>query len=357
MPTLSVILPTYNEATNMALIIPALTSVFRANQLDAEIIVVDDNSPDGTIEVVNKLAHQYPVRAHKRLAQRGLAASVIEGFQIAKGEILIVMDADLSHPVDRIPAMLEPILNNEADITVGSRYIKGGGCSDWSWIRRVVSRGAGLLARGITPLSDPTTGFMAVRKSIVENIELNPVGWKIVLETVIKTQAPTKEIPIIFCDRQHGESKLTASVQLLYLLHLWKLYGFRRPNFMQFLRFCMVGFSGVFVDTAALVIAVEYFAINKVVAGGLSFLCAVTWNFFLNRSWTFDNRNTRQLPISFLLFVAVCSLGLCAKVLVMDLLIEFAGFDVAFWYIAASLLGIAVSTAVNYFGSRRFVFG
>ncbi len=354
---LSVILPTYNEVENLDLIIPKISAVFDSHGIEGEIVVVDDNSPDGTAKRAEELAKDYPVRVKLRTENRGLSASIIDGFAFAKGDIYMVMDADLSHPVDAIPEMIKPIEDGTCEITVGSRYIPGGGCADWSLIRKVVSRGAGMLAIGITKLSDPTSGFMAIKNSALEGIKLDPIGWKIVLETVTRTGAKVQEVPIIFSDRIKGESKLDAGVQISYLLHLWRLYGFRLPNFMQFIRFCLVGLSGVFVDTAVLVIAVEGFFLDPRIGAVPAFITAVVWNFFLNRSWTFKPTKSERVLFPFAAFLVVCTSGLVVRVGTMDILLRF--FDIfshGRWYILASITGILASTAVNFLGSRYLVF-
>ena len=178
---ISVIIPTYREAENVRLIVPRVFHVLEQAGLKGEIVVVDDNSPDGTAETAWELARDYPVRVHVRRNERGLATAVMKGFELAEGGIVVVMDADLSHPVERIPAMVRPILEDRCDITVGSRYVSGGGCDHWPLSRKLISRSSGLMARGVAKLSDPTSGFMAVRKSVLDNAVLDPVGWKIVL--------------------------------------------------------------------------------------------------------------------------------------------------------------------------------
>ena len=224
---ISVILPTYNEALNIRRIVCAITKVFRDTAIRGEVIIVDDDSPDGTARIAADLAGSYPVRIRVRTNGRGLAGSIIEGFGLAQGEVCVVMDADLSHPVEKIPEMIKPIIEGKCDITVGSRYIDGGGNINRPWFRRLITRGAALLARGVTTLSDPTSGFMAVKKSLLQGITLDPLGWKIVLEVVVKTNARVLEIPIVFIDRELGESKLGFRAQVDYLRHLRRLYAYR----------------------------------------------------------------------------------------------------------------------------------
>ena len=162
----------------MKRIIPAITKVFRDEAMEGEVIVVDDNSPDGTASIASNLAGSYPVKVHVRKSGRGLSRAVIEGFGLARGEICVVMDADLSHPVEKIPDMIQPILEGKCDATVGSRYVVGGGAQNWPLLRRIVSKGAGLLAKGVTVLSDPTSGFMAVRRSVLDGVNARSTGME-----------------------------------------------------------------------------------------------------------------------------------------------------------------------------------
>jgi dolichol-phosphate mannosyltransferase len=353
---ISVILPTYNEADNIARMIPALSQVLQADGIRGEIIVVDDNSPDATAAMASQLSHQYPVRVHVRKSQRGLSRAVIEGFQLADGSICVVMDADLSHPVDKIPAMVKPILENRCDATVGSRYIRGGGSESWSVLRRMVSKGAGLLAKGVTRLSDPTSGFMAIRKSAMDGIELDPLGWKIVLETVVKTGARVVEIPIVFSDRQSGQSKFGLKVQVEYLRHLWRLYGHKYPSVRQFIKFCVVGLSGFFIDTVVLVALVDLFFLDPRAAAVFAFFTAVTWNYFFDRVWAFEYGRETKIPSSYVSFVAVYIIGLPVRIGVMHALIEYAGMGESPWYILASFIGIVAATVFNFLGSKYVAF-
>ncbi len=221
---ISVILPTYNESENLRVIVPRIFAVLRGSSLEGEIIIIDDNSPDGTAAVAEKLAGSYPLKVCIRKTERGLATAVMKGFELASGDIYVVMDADLSHPVEKIPEMVKPILEGSCDATVGSRYTSGGGCADWPFTRRFISKFSRLLARGLTRLTDPMSGFMAIRKDCLNGVTLDPVGWKIVLETIVKTGVRFHEVPIIFSERSEGRSKLDARVQAQYLAHLWKLY-------------------------------------------------------------------------------------------------------------------------------------
>jgi len=238
---ISVILPTYNEAENIKVIVPEIFSVLKGSSLEGEIIVIDDNSPDGTAAVAMELVRGNPLKVYVRKNERGLATAVMKGFEIASGDVYVVMDADLSHPVGKIPEMVKPILTGNCDLTIGSRYISGGECVDWTFMRRFTSKFSGLLAKGLTRLSDPTSGFMAIRKNALNGVKLDPVGWKIVLEIVVKTGARFQEVPIVFSDRLKGQSKLDTKIKAQYIAHLWKLYCFKYPAIFQLFKFCVIG--------------------------------------------------------------------------------------------------------------------
>jgi len=352
----SIILPTYNEADNIKDIIPKISETLENENIKGEVIVVDDDSPDGTADIARNLGDKYNVRTHVRKNKRGLATAVMKGFELAKGDICLVMDADLSHPVTKIPEMIKPIIDGECDAVVGSRYVAGGSSQNWQFIRKILSKGAGLFARGLTRLSDPTSGFIAFRKDMLDRVKLNPVGWKIVLEFLVKTNCRFKELPIMFNERSKGKSKLNFKVQIDYIHHLWKLYCFKYDKTFQFIKFCLVGASGLLVDTLVLVILVELVSFDPRFAAVFGFIAAVSSNYILNRLWTFNIGKIGKLYSSYISFVSVCILGLLIRIGVMHLLIEYAGMDKDFWYILASFLGIVAATVFNYVGSRYFVF-
>lgn len=224
----SVVLPTYNEAKNLPVIIPQIFEELDHAAISGEIIVVDDNSPDNTGEIAEELSSQYLVKSILRTTDRGLAKSVIAGFEKSDAQVCVVMDADLSHPVKKLPPMIRPILNDEADITIGSRHTKGGSIGKWALHRQITSKAAATLARGLTNITDPTTGFMGIRRSVFNELILDPVGWKIVLEIIVKAKnTKIVEVPIEFNTRLLGESKMTQKEQWNYIVHLYKLYKFK----------------------------------------------------------------------------------------------------------------------------------
>lgn len=353
---LSIVLPTYNEADNIQRIIKEINRVLNDSRITGEILVVDDNSPDGTATVAEEMSGLFPVRVHKRVGEKGLSSAVIKGFQLARGEICMVMDADLSHPVEKIPEMIVPITNGTYDASVGSRYVPGGSCEKWSMQRIFISKTAGFLARGVTTLTDPTSGFMAIRKKMMDGVKLDPIGWKIVLETIVKTNAKTAEIPIDFADREKGKSKFNLRVQKDYLKHLWRLYCYKHRTLFEFIKFCSVGATGLVIDTAVLVSLVEAIALDPRLAAIFAFMAAVSWNYFLNRVWTFADGAYTQISKSYISFVAVSVSGLAVRLVTMHLLIEYANMGARPWYIVASIMGVMAGTIFNFLGSKYFSF-
>ncbi len=352
-PTVTVILPTYNEVENIGIIVPAVHEALSNAGIAHEILVMDDDSPDGTYERALEMGQEFPVRAVRRTQDRGLSASVVDGFRHARGEVAVVMDADLSHPPDVLPQLVAPILRDEADIVVGSRNVPGGGADNWPWFRRFVSWGASLLARPLTPMTDPTSGFMAVRLDVVRNAPIDAIGWKIVLETVVKTGARLAEIPIRFRDREHGESKLTARQQLLYLRHLVRLYRYRFPFWTQLALFGAVGALGVLVDMLVLVIGVEAFHLHPAVAVVFAFLAAATFNYLLNWRYTF-RKPDRPHEAAYPAFVLVCIVGLSIRQVVFLILLPLSA--ARYWYLAVNLVGIVVGGLANFVLTRWVVF-
>jgi dolichol-phosphate mannosyltransferase len=223
----SIIVPTYKEAAGIEKLIATLDDVFRANGLDGEIVVVDDNSPDGTGAIVDSLAGRYPVRCLHRPGKMGLSSGVIDGWAFARpeSEALGAIDADFSHDVRIIPQMVRALESGEYGLAIGSRYVPGGGIANWPRRRKITSRVAILLAQPLTPVKDITSGFLLVKRSALEGVELDPIGFKIGLEVIVKAHyGRALEVPYVFTDRVSGESKLNQGEILNYLRQLARIY-------------------------------------------------------------------------------------------------------------------------------------
>ncbi len=227
----SVIVPTYNERDNIARLIPLVHETLTCSGIKYELVVVDDNSPDGTAEVARELSKKYPVSVLVRPKKLGLASAIIDGLRIARGDIIVVMDADLQHPPETIPRLVEKIREG-FDIVIASRYVEGGRVEAWSYIRKAISRGAIVLAHILLPrtrqIRDPISGFFAFRRSVVEGVNLSPVGYKILLEILVKGKwSRVAEIPYTFHPRTIGRSKLNSKEIFNYIAHLLRLISYQ----------------------------------------------------------------------------------------------------------------------------------
>ncbi|MCI0342100.1 MAG: polyprenol monophosphomannose synthase [Planctomycetales bacterium] len=226
----SVVVPTYNERPNVELLIPRLAAAMKGAGFPLEVIVADDKSPDGTADAAEAGIRAAGIggRALRREGPRGLSPAVMDGFGACRGEILGVMDADLSHPPEVVPEMVRAIVEGGADLAVGSRYVRGGGVEDWPWKRRFLSRMGGLVAKPVTRVRDATSGFFFLRRGVIEGVALDAKGFKIGLEIFVKgNYRSRREVPFVFRDRIHGESKLGGKVMALYGLHLLSLFFWR----------------------------------------------------------------------------------------------------------------------------------
>lgn len=233
-PSVSIVIPTFREAENLPALIPAIAQAMRQRGWTWEVIVVDDNSRDGTVEALQALQQTFPqLQWHIRVGQRGLSSAVLEGLGRARYDHLVVMDADLSHPPAAIGDLVDKLLHDEADFVIGSRYVAGGGTENWTCWRWLNSFGATLLSKPLVgTVRDPMSGFFALRRETLQHAApLNPIGYKIGLELMVKCAAErVAEVPITFRNRVHGDSKLTLGEQFRYLEHLSRLYDYAFPK-------------------------------------------------------------------------------------------------------------------------------
>jgi dolichol-phosphate mannosyltransferase len=364
---LSLVIPTYNEGNSIQSLIHILVScldpVLGQNY---ELIIVDDDSPDRTWEQAQALTAQYShLRVMRRQRERGLSTAVIRGWQVAAGEILGVMDGDLQHPPDSLFALLAA-MEQGVDLAVASRHVDGGGVSDWSLLRRLLSRGAQLLGLLILPgvvgrVSDPMSGYFMVRRTALAQKSLSPVGYKILLEILGRGEIQTiAEVGYVFQERVDGESKVTWKQYVEYLLHLLRLRSGDRPSqvsrplrlpMRRFLQFGLVGLSGVFVDMTVLYLLSDPSTLgwgltrSKIVAAEV----AIVNNFLWNDRWTFGDlaRHQQGWPKRlkrFAKFNLICLAGLVLNVLILNLL--FNVFEVNRY--VANLVAIALVTLWNF---------
>ena len=356
-PGVSIVVPTFREAAN----IPTLVCRVQAAMADLpggewELIFVDDDSRDGSEAVVSELAQHAPVRIEVRRAPpRDLSLSVIHGMRCARFDRLVVMDADLSHPPERIGALLAA-LADDCDLAIGSRYVPGGEIdAEWSRWRRLNSRIATLLAAPLVRCSDPMSGFFATdRRALPDLRQLRPVGYKISLELMVRGRLRVTEVPIGFSDRDRGESKMNWRQQLNYLRHLHRLYRYRFGDAARLISFGLVGASGFVIDVA-FYLGLQGLGVEHLVARFTSFWPAVSWNWLINRALTFDERPRHPRTRQWSKFVASSALGLGVNVGSYTLLTGFVD-PFARYRLSALALGVGLGGVVNFLVANRYVY-
>ncbi|MEI6441728.1 MAG: glycosyltransferase [Nostocales cyanobacterium ELA583] len=365
---LSLVIPTYKERDNVENVINILSGLLdQAIPGNYELIIVDDDSPDRTWEVAESLIPDYPqLRVMRRQEERGLSSAVIRGWQAATGRVLGVIDGDLQHPPEVLTQLLQKI-EQGADLALASRHVDGGGVSSWSVIRRFLSRGAQVLGLVILPgvlgrVTDPMSGYFMVRRSAIANTTLNPVGYKILLEVIGRGQVgEIAEAGYVFRERTEGESKVTWKQYIEYIQHLIRLRIStgrlgkisKKIKFpvQRFLRFGLVGLSGVFVDMLILYLLSDPTTLalpltrSKIMAGEI----AIFNNFLWNDAWTFADVSMQQQGWKprlkrFLKFNVVCLAGLVLNVLILNLVFNFL---IPNRYIA-NFIAIAIATIWNF---------
>ena len=229
-PSVSIVVPTYKEAESLPLLLDRLGALRASTALDFELLIMDDNSRDGTTELIASRALPW-VQLVVRTADRGLSPSVVDGFKRATKDVVVVMDADLSHPPERIPDMLDALAQGN-EFVIGSRYVPGASTDEaWGVFRWLNSKVATVMARPFTTVRDPMSGFFAFRRSMLERADpLNAIGYKIGLEVLVKSKVTrAAEVPIHFAQRQKGESKLSFKEQVRYIQHLERLFHYKFP--------------------------------------------------------------------------------------------------------------------------------
>ena len=359
---LSVIIPTFNEEANIRNIITEVDDVFLKNGLHGEILVVDDNSSDGTIEIVNELKKtKENVRILVRKADHGLSQSVADGFSHASSEVFVVIDADLSHPPSLIPKMYQEIRAGN-DVVIGSRYMEGGGIKKWPLKRRIISLGATFLGRLLFPdITDPVSGFFAIRKDVVSNAPLKPKGYKILLEVLGKgTWETDKEIPFGFVDREIGSSKLKMKTIIEYAQQVLDitLYSFFHHHsaawreWKKVFKFGLVGISGILVNMGVLFYLREFIGLDLLIAGFFSIELSILNNFLWNDLWTFRSSTDHKLSSRWHRLILFHVVSAVPIIINLGLLYLFTnGFNV--YYLTSNLIGILAAFGWNFLVNRR----
>ena len=371
---ISIIIPTYNESQNIINILKSIKANLPKNII-AQTIVVDDNSPDGTgklvedyLKNIKKIAN-YTIEIIHRKAKDGLASAILKGIQQAKGDTIVVMDCDFSNPPHIIPKLIESIKKYQYDIVVASRYIKGGKIQGWSLKRKTMSKFATLIAKkglGIDT-KDPMSGFFAFKKNIIKGLNIDAIGFKFLLEILVKTKdVNIKEIPYTFQDRKFGSSKLSIRTIFDYYRSVWKLYRYGKPlekqekrSSVKFLykagRFYTVGASGFIVN----------YMISLLLTGGISdmwylhanvigIIASITTNFILNKTWTFGDRDFRiKRTISqYGKFAMFSSLGALVQLGMVYFLVDSNNIS----YPLALILAVMTAAFGNFVLNKKFTF-
>jgi len=362
---LTVIIPTFNEEANIRNIVMAVNAVFHENSLHGQILVVDDNSSDNTIPFVHDLQRSHSnVDILVREQDHGLSQSVAEGFSHASSDIIIVIDADFSHPPVLIPRMYDEIRKGN-DIVIGSRYMEGGGIRKWPLKRRVISIGATFLGRLLFPdIKDPVSGFFAIKKEVVDNAPLKPRGYKILLEVLGKgTWEKDKEIPFEFIDREVGSSKLKIKTVIEYAQQVADItfYSFANHGsaawreWKRVFKFGIVGISGIVVNAGILRLLLMA-GLSGYLSLFFSISISILNNFLWNDLWTFKDSKKREVTSFWQrlqLFYTVSAGGAVINYGIALLLTYLIGMNIEL----TNLIGILVGFIWNFFMNRRITWG
>ncbi len=251
---ISLVVPTYNERPNIETLVERTGAALASTGEAFELIIVDDDSPDGTADAVRGLQATRPwLKLLVRENARDLSTAVVAGWRSSRGDVLGCMDADLQHPPEVLPKLVEQLRTSGADIVIASRNVRGGGVSDWSLARRLVSWISKLLAAFVLPgtlgeVRDPMSGFFLLRRPVLDGAVLNPTGYKILLEVLAKgNYTRIEEVPFVFEERAQGGSKIGSSTVLKYLIHLVRI-SLETGEATRMIKFALVGLSGVVVN-------------------------------------------------------------------------------------------------------------
>jgi dolichol-phosphate mannosyltransferase len=358
-----VILPTYNERDNIALIIKALQEQFKKVPHDMSILVVDDNSPDGTAELVRAEAKSSSNIFLLSGQKQGLGAAYVRGMQFAINDLhadaVMEMDADFSHKPEDVPRLIEAI-DQGGDFAIGSRYVPGGKIpEDWSFLRRMISKWGNVFARyvaGLYSVKDCTAGFRAIRAEVIRKIDFETLrvrGYAFqisLLHEAILNHADVREIPVEFVDRKRGQTKLGVSDIVEFMLNTWWI---RLERSKTFLKFSVVGTVGVVVNLVSFTLLMNM-GLNKFIASPVAIEFSIISNFLFNNFWTFSHRDVndkihiRGLKFNIISFVA---LGVSYSTFLLLSIINPTGIPQVH-----QAIGIVPATLINYFLNSYWTF-
>jgi dolichol-phosphate mannosyltransferase len=347
----ALVIPTLNEVDNIEPLLARLRETLQS--ICWEAIYVDDGSTDGTIErILGLAATDRSIRLIQRIDRKGLSTAVVEGFLSTAAPIVGVIDADLQHDETILPALIAGIKSGEADVAIGSRYVAGGGTTDWDESRLRASKAATWLGNLVvrTPLSDPMSGFFVTRRDlIVETFpRLSGIGFKILIDLMASSKAPLRvlEVPYSFKSRTSGESKMGSAIAIEYLVLLIdKLFGWLLPT--RLLLFLLVGGMGVGVHLSLLALGLNHGA-DFTLAQSIAVGGAILFNFTLNNLLTYRDRQLkgRRFFLGLASFAAISSVGAIANVSVGTFVFD---HDQTWWL--AGMAGAAMSAIWNYTAS------
>ena len=370
----SIIIPTYNESEN---IIQVLKSIGQhlPEDIATEALVIDDNSPDGTGKIVEDYINDtqngtgYTIEVIHRKSKSGLSSAILDGIQHSTGETVVIMDSDFSHPPKIIPQLIEEIKTSKCDIVIASRFVTGGAINGWSTKRKLISKTAKGIAKaglGVNE-SDPMSGFFAFKRKILDGIKFDAIGYKMLLEILVKTKgAKVKEIPYTFTDRTRGSSKLDSSTMLDYVKSVWKLYRYGHTakvsdtrTSVRFIskagRFYTVGASGLLVNyIISLLFAdaiIDFWYIHATIIG---IAVSMSSNFILNKIWTFEDRNfeAKKTLAQYGKFVGFSSLGALIQLGMVYVLVD----NYQFVYSIALILAVIIAASSNFIFNKKWTF-
>lgn len=351
---ISVVVPTYNEAANIRQLLEEIDSVFSQENESYEILVVDDNSPDGTGDIVEEISEQEipQVKLLTRAKKEGLGAAYKFALPQAEGDIIVHMDADFSHKPEEIPKLIESIKNG-ADVAIGSRYVTGGKRKD-PWYRRIFPQLGKILYRPMLPIKDPTSGFKAYKKQATEELNWEDLPNSFAFQAASLHQLhqqgfELEEIAINFSERRAGEQKyswreLASNLKLVSYLFFQKYLGYR------FFKFCLVGASGVLVNMGLLWVLTEKLGLFYLHSSALAIETSILTNFVLNEQWTWRERNIGTKFKRLMTYNVVSLGGLAVNMTVLWLLTSILGL----YYLISNLGGIASATLLNFLINDRW---
>ncbi|MFZ8800754.1 MAG: glycosyltransferase [Candidatus Nanopusillus sp.] len=345
----SIIIPTLNEKENINELVERIKKSL--NDIKYEIIFVDDGSKDGTIKEIEKLKKKYKnIKLIERGSKNGLSSAFLDGVKYSDGKYIVLMDADLQHPPELLKEMYKKALEGY-DLVIASRYIKGGKIENWSIIREFISKTAIIIAYIFLPetlkVKDPISGYFLIKKDLLDNFKVSdPFSYKVLLDILVKVNYNRLiEIPYTFKERKYGRSKLGKKIIFSYLKQVFLLF-----NISQFIKFYLVGLSGIVINLLTLYLLIFYFPFY--ISSFLAILISIIWNFILNDLFVFKTKK-RKLLERFLLFLGGRGL-LSSSVQYLSALLFYYTFGIN--YLLSQLIGIFIAAIINWVFTKGIVY-